>query len=610
MNLRKYWRSTTIGRSARVLSRRDQQKIGFVVLLQIFLGLLDLVGVAVVGILGALAVTGVQSRQPGNRVDSALKILHLHNSEFQVQVAVLACLATFFLVCRTIFSALFMRRILFFLSRRGAHLSASLVSRLLSRSLIDLQKMTNQETLFSVTTGVTTVTNGVLGVAVALVSDGSLLLVMSVGLFIVDPLMALSTFLVFLCIGFLMYRLLHQRANTLGRKSADLSVKSNEKVFEVLNSYRESVVRNRRNFYAREIGKLRLEMANTDAELSFMPNISKYVIETTVVLGALIISGVQFGLRDAAHAVATLAVFLAAGSRIAPAVLRLQQGALAIRSNLGSARLTLELIDSLGESKPSEEVSDNLELVHSGFVGSIEISNVSFKYPLATETALNGIDLRIKEGSTVALVGPSGAGKTSIVDVLLGVLSPDSGKVLISGLEPSATVSRWPGAISYVPQDVIVTNGSIRENVSLGFPVSVATDELVMDALKLAQADDFVSALPMGMDTSVGDRGTKLSGGQRQRIGIARALFTRPKLLVLDEATSSLDGQTESDISQAIQGLKGSVTVVMIAHRLATVLNADQVIYMDKGRIIAQGSFDEVRRAVPDFDAQAKLMGL
>ena len=610
MNLRKYWRSTTIGRSARVLSRRDQQKIGFVVLLQIFLGLLDLVGVAVVGILGALAVTGVQSRQPGNRVDSALKILHLHNSEFQVQVAVLACLATFFLVCRTIFSALFMRRILFFLSRRGAHLSASLVSRLLSRSLIDLQKMTNQETLFSVTTGVTTVTNGVLGVAVALVSDGSLLLVMSVGLFIVDPLMALSTFLVFLCIGFLMYRLLHQRANTLGRKYADLSVKSNEKVFEVLNSYRESVVRNRRNFYAREIGKLRLEMANTDAELSFMPNISKYVIETTVVLGALIISGVQFGLRDAAHAVATLAVFLAAGSRIAPAVLRLQQGALAIRSNLGSARLTLELIDSLGESKPSEEVSDNLELVHSGFVGSIEISNVSFKYPLATETALNGIDLRIKEGSTVALVGPSGAGKTSIVDVLLGVLSPDSGKVLISGLEPSATVSRWPGAISYVPQDVIVTNGSIRENVSLGFPVSVATDELVMEALKLAQADDFVSALPMGMDTSVGDRGTKLSGGQRQRIGIARALFTRPKLLVLDEATSSLDGQTESDISQAIQGLKGSVTVVMIAHRLATVLNADQVIYMDKGRIIAQGTFEEVRRAVPDFDAQAKLMGL
>ncbi len=610
MNLRKYWRSTTIGRSARVLSRRDQQKIGFVVLLQIFLGLLDLVGVAVVGILGALAVTGVQSRQPGNRVDAALKILHLHNSEFQVQVAVLACLATFFLVCRTIFSALFMRRILFFLSRRGAHLSASLVSRLLSRSLIDLQKMTNQETLFSVTTGVTTVTNGVLGVAVALVSDGSLLLVMSVGLFIVDPLMALSTFLVFLCIGFLMYRLLHQRANTLGRKSADLSVKSNEKVFEVLNSYRESVVRNRRNFYAREIGKLRLEMANTDAELSFMPNISKYVIETTVVLGALIISGVQFGLRDAAHAVATLAVFLAAGSRIAPAVLRLQQGALSIRSNLGSARLTLELIDSLGESKPSEEVSDNLELVHSGFVGSIEISNVSFKYPLATETALNGIDLRIKEGSTVALVGPSGAGKTSIVDVLLGVLSPDSGKVLISGLEPSATVSRWPGAISYVPQDVIVTNGSIRENVSLGFPVSVATDELVMEALKLAQADDFVSALPMGMDTSVGDRGTKLSGGQRQRIGIARALFTRPKLLVLDEATSSLDGQTESDISQAIQGLKGSVTVVMIAHRLATVLNADHVIYMDKGRIIAQGSFDEVRHAVPDFDAQAKLMGL
>ena len=610
MNLGKYWRSTTIGRSARVLSRRDQQKIILVILLQIFLGLLDLVGVVLVGILGSLAVSGVETRQTGNRVNFVLKFLHIESSKLQFQIAALAILAATFLIVRTVISALFMRRILFFLSRRGAFLSANLISRLLSKSLLDLQKMTNQETIYSLTTGVLTIMTGVLGISVALISDGSLLLIMSIGLLVVDPIIALSTVMLFVVVGFLVYRLLHRRAEILGKYSTDLSIKSNEKIFEVLNSYRESVVRNRRNFYSREIGNIRLLMANADAEIGFMPSISKYVIETAVVLGLLIISGVQFGLQDATHAVATLAVFLAAGSRIAPAVLRLQQGALAIRSNLGSARLTLELIDSLGESKPSEEVSDNLELVHSGFVGSIEISKVSFKYPLATETALNGIDLIINEGSTVALVGPSGAGKTSIVDVLLGVLSPDSGKVLISGLEPSATVSRWPGAISYVPQDVIVTNGSIRENVSLGFPVSVATYELVMDALKLAQADDFVSALPMGMDTSVGDRGTKLSGGQRQRIGIARALFTRPKLLVLDEATSSLDGQTESDISQAIQGLKGSVTVVMIAHRLATVINADQVIYMDKGRIIAQGTFEEVRRSVPDFDAQAKLMGL
>jgi ABC-type multidrug transport system fused ATPase/permease subunit len=164
--------------------------------------------------------------------------------------------------------------------------------------------------------------------------------------------------------------------------------------------------------------------------------------------------------------------------------------------------------------------------------------------------------------------------------------------------------------MAYVPQDVIIARGTVRENVALGFPENVASDELVWQAIRDAQLADFINTLPQGLDTEVGQRGARISGGQRQRLGIARAMFTRPKLLVLDEATSSLDGQTEADISAAIQGLHGSVTIVMIAHRLSTVLNADQVIYMANGSIISQGTFAEVRSAVPDFDSQAKLMGL
>jgi ABC-type multidrug transport system fused ATPase/permease subunit len=197
-----------------------------------------------------------------------------------------------------------------------------------------------------------------------------------------------------------------------------------------------------------------------------------------------------------------------------------------------------------------------------------------------------------------------------MVDIILGVLNPDRGSVLISGLPPLLAVSAWPGAVSYVPQDVVIVAGTIRENIALGYPIEEATDELVMGALKVAHLDEFVLSLPEGIDTQVGERGAKISGGQRQRLGIARALFTRPHLLVLDEATSSLDGETEESISDAVHALRGSTTVVVIAHRLSTIRNADRVVYLSDGKMLATGSFEEVRKSVPDFDYQAKMLGL
>lgn len=602
--------SSTVFRSTRVLPTSDRPKIVMVVILQIALGFLDLIGVAAIGVLGALAVTGVQSLKPGNRVSQVLELLNLDGFVFQTQVAILGLAAAGILITRTILSIIVTRKIFFFLSRRGAIISSNLVSRLLSQSLIQVQKRSTQETLYAVTSGVTSIMLGVLGTAITLIADGSLLIIMLVGLFIVDPTIAFTTMIFFGSLGYILYRIMNVKAHKLGYLKSELEIASNEKIIEVLDSYRESVVRNRRDYYAREIGKLRLKLADALAEIQFMPNISKYVIESGIVIGAVLIAGVQFALQDARHAVATLSVFLASGTRIAPAIMRFQQSLVQIKSGIGSAMPTLILIESLEEVPVVQSTKDNLEISHEGFLANVSLTEIYLRYPSKTSNAISGLSFEINEGKSLAIVGPSGAGKTSIVDVLLGVLPPSSGSVFISGKSPLDAISTWPGAISYVPQDVTISNGTFRDNVGLGYPPEAVTDELVWHALEIAQLADFVRALPDGIDTKVGERGTKLSGGQRQRLGIARAMFTRPKLLVLDEATSALDGQTEADISGAIQGLKGSVTVIMIAHRLSTVRNADHVIYLANGELIAQGSFDEVRAKVPDFDHQASLMGL
>jgi ABC-type multidrug transport system fused ATPase/permease subunit len=474
-----------------------------------------------------------------------------------------------------------------------------------------MQKRTSQETLFALTGGVSSLVLGILGAVVMLASDLSLVLVMAVGLLIVDPGTAIGSFIYFTLIAFLLYRLSSTRVRSLNEAIAETSIRGNEQIIEVLSNYRESIVRNRRAFYAREFAKNRLDHSKYSAENSFIPNISKYILESSVVIGALLLSATQFVTQDARHAVATLAIFLAAGTRVAPAILRIQQGFLQIKGASGQADLTLNLAKEVENFSILEETDPVLALgTHEDFSAAITFTDVSFAYPENDIQILNKATFKISPGEFVAFVGSSGAGKSTLVDLLLGVLLPDVGQITISGKLPSNAIEGSPGAIAYVPQDVAIAIGTVRENIALGFPAEFATDERINNALKIAHLESFVQSLENKADTQVGERGTKLSGGQRQRLGIARAMFTNPKLLVLDEATSSLDAETEASVSAAIQSLRGGTTILMIAHRLATVRSADQVIYIDRGQILAKGSFAEVRAAVPDFDRQANLLGL
>ncbi len=589
----------------------DKAKLLVIAAAMIFLSLLDLIGVALLGLVGTLSVSGIQSAPPSGTVTEFLSLLHLDGFSFQSQVALLAVIAATALITRTILSVFFTRRILKFFSIRSAQTTIGLVDRLLRTDLSYVQSRPTQETIFSLTTGASALMLGVFATSVNLLGDFSLLIVLSLGMLYVNPIVALSSIIFFLLVGIAMHLLLNVRAERLGATDARLNIESNSAVTEIISSFRELIVHGRQHHYIKRISKLRSDLAETQVETSFMPNISKYMVESALILGAIIISAVQFVTADASHAVATLAVFLAAGSRLAPALLRIQQGNLQIRNYLGVSRKTLELMNDLPlQIYRTTENEADIGFTHEGFRSSVFVRNLNFTYPGAVDAAILINDFAINEGQMIAIVGPSGAGKTTLVDVILGVLHPQAGEILISGLEPEEAVRKWPGAISYVPQETYISDASIAENVALGYPKEQIDHQLVKESLERAQLWDLIMDLELGTDTQVGERGTQLSGGQRQRLGIARSLYTKPKLLILDEATSSLDAETEQAISRSIQNLKGEVTLIVIAHRLATIKEADVVHYIEKGRIAGSGTFEELRRLVPSFDSSASIMGL
>jgi len=597
-------------KAAYALRRTDRVKLLVLTVTQIFLGVLDLIGVVGIGALGALSGQGAGSQKVGNKVGTLLRILNLQNLDFQSQVAFIGFAAAFVLIFKTVVSIFITRKTFFFLSHKSAEISSELVSKFLSQSLIQIQTRSKQQTLYIVSEGVKNLMVGMLATLVGIAADIVMLVIMFIGLIIIDPVIAILTTSLFICVGFLLYRLLQVRARRIGSEANIFTVESNQKILEVLDSYRESVVRNRRQFYGIEIRVLLHALATTNAELDFMPFISKYVIESTAVLGSLALAGYEFATKNAIHAVATLAVFMAASFRIAPAALRIQQGLIKMKSSSGSAASALEMLEELDHISSLTEKQTLPEFEYDTFSPKVVLKEVSFTYSANNLFNITDINLTIEPGTSVALVGPSGAGKTTLVDLILGILESNSGLIEISGIKPVHASLKWPGAISYVPQDIVISSGTIRQNVGLGYEAELMTDARVWRALEIAQLSNVVTALPLKLDEFVGESGGKISGGQRQRLGIARALFTSPRLLVLDEATSSLDGQTEADITSAISALSGNVTVIVVAHRLSTVRAVDKVVYMDNGRILSSGTFDQVRVQIPEFDKQASLMGL
>ncbi len=589
------------------IEKKDRVKIYVATFFQIVLSILDLLGVALIGAIGALSINGIQSKGAGNRVEQLLSALNLENYTFQNQVAILGLFATTVLILKTILSMLISRRILNFLSRRSAHIAHKILTEFLSQDLTKVNKFSQQEIIYASTTGVQNLTTGVIATSTNIIVDASLLVIMFGGLAAVSPSLAISILALFFLIALTLNQFTKGKAFSLGSDEMKFSVEGNEKIWEILNTYREATVRNTRDYYVEEISKIRFKVSNAIAQRIFMPYIGKYVMEVSIIIGALLVTGVQFYLYNATVAITGLTLFMAATTRIVPAILRLQYGAVQIRSFLGNSSVTIELLN-LNVAKKKNVLMEEKPL--EPFQGNVVLKDISFKYESDSVFQFKGLNLEISEGEHVALVGPSGSGKTTLVDIILGVVTPTSGSVTISGVDPILAFSRWPQRVSYIPQITSISNRSLRENILLGLPYESTSDEEILLAMRKAGLEDFLSELANGLDTILGDNGFKMSGGQRQRIGIARALVNSPSLLIMDEATSALDASTEDEITKTLHALKHRVTIISIAHRLSTVRNADRVYYLNEGKIEAQGSFSEVRNKVPNFDKQANLMGL
>ena len=337
----------------------------------------------------------------------------------------------------------------------------------------------------------------------------------------------------------------------------------------------ETFIKNYDNYMKKYVRVLRLNRL-----IGIMP---KYIIEMVCMTGLLsaVLVKMFFGQKELSEFVPQLAIFAVAAFRLLPSVGRINEHLSAVIFATPSIDLIYHDLKEIEDLHVEEIVKD--EDWH--FKKEIEVKRVTYAYPEGEGNVIENACFHIRKGETVAFVGSSGAGKSTIVDILLGLLPPQQGKILVDGMNVYKNLRTWQKEIGYIPQTIYLSDDSIRNNVAFGIEEENIDEQAVIAALKQAQLYDFVDTLPEGLDTCVGDRGIRLSGGQRQRIGIARALYHKPEILVLDEATSALDNDTEAAVMEAIDSLKGQKTIIIIAHRLTTIKNADTVYEVKDGKV-------------------------
>jgi len=477
-----------------------------------------------------------------------------------------------------------------FLSRTNTRISAKLLDRILHRPYAYHLSRTLAETQRAVTWDVDrlmTLVTSVLAIFTEVFTAVALLAV----LMVMNPMLTLFAAVLILFITLVVNKLVVKKIEQAGKENQKQNTEMIRWVHYAMGGLKGILANRRQQLFINGYAESARKYAQTNSRRLALSAIPRTIVETAAMLGVFVAVAVM------AAGDANLAGILPVMAAFALAAVRLIPVANQINGNLNQIRYTKAALDSVYTNLVDNQLSQTDEASvrpvrpipeTKPLQTGVEVKDLAFRFPDAEEALYEHIDLEVPSGKSVALVGPSGSGKTTLADLILGLHKPTEGVIMADGRDISQDPEWWADQIGYIPQFIYLTSGTIRENVAFGMAEEYISDERVWQCLRQAQMEEFIRNLPDGLDTKCGDSGVRFSGGQRQRIGIARALYTDPALLVLDEATSSLDNETEQAIMDAIQHLKGKKTLIIIAHRLSTIADCDRIYHIENGRITRQ----------------------
>lgn len=592
-----------VRRTLSVLPRDSRRFLVTFGIVMSVLALLDVVA------LGAIALVIPALMSPGTEVTIPLVGWRLQTfEEMMVMVAAFVGL----IIIKSFLNLLTIRIATQRFAQHEVAIGQQLFRSYMSASWVDRTSKSTQEIIRMVDSGVAAVVANVLMPSMTVVAEFATISVISIGLVILDWKIALATFAYLGMIALILSRVVTPRAVANGASNRDNSLRVVRLLGEVLASLKELTLKGNEGEVADIVAERRATASRTRAFAQYYNQMPRFVLDAGMVGGFVVVGGVGYlsGLPDDAPttAMTSVALFAVAGFRLVPSLTRFQSTQNRILTNAAFADYIIDDIEFAREAVARQEEPDSGTLAAG--LQDIVLEDVAFTYPGRQEPAVDGVSLRIPAGSSVAVVGTSGAGKSTLVDLLLGLLTPSSGRILIGGTDMTTVLRQWRSSVGYVPQEVALFDVSVGENVALTWDPDQVDEQAVRTALARAQLLEVIEARPDGIHGRLGERGATLSGGQRQRMGIARGMYAEPSVLVLDEATSALDTKTEAAVTDAIRDLGSDVTTITIAHRLATIQHSDIVFYMSEGSVRAAGTFDEVVAAVPAFAEQAALAGL
>ncbi|MFN4279819.1 ABC transporter ATP-binding protein [Thermosynechococcus sp.] len=424
-------------------------------------------------------------------------------------------------------------------------------------------------------------------------------------IFLSAPLIATVVIALAVILSYLFFRFFRYRLKQAGAQRVQYAQKVVQSINEALGGIKETKILGREQFFLDTYRENLIRDRSATLFQEIASQLPRSYFETIgVVLLILILIFFLLQRGTTAQLLPLVSLFAAAAFRLLPSANRLM-------ANLGNLIFYAASVDvlyhDLLEARTLEPPRLSAVSPERGALWDrLELIDIHYTYPNAPRPALCGVSLTIKQGEMVGFVGASGAGKTTLVDLILGLLEPCQGDIRVDGESIYGNLARWQRQIGYIPQTIYLSDDTLRHNIAFGLPTEQIDETALWRAVEAAQLAEFVAGLPAGLDTVVGERGVRLSGGQRQRIGIARALYHNPSVLIMDEATAALDNQTEAGVMDAIQALSGEKTIIMIAHRLSTVIACDRLYLIADGQVAAVGSYQELLQTSPEFRAMAQ----